>query len=155
MEPDTVAPLKWNQFVKKWKGYPKEEQQKAYWAQWRIVPPMNLEERRQEFARLYLMYAATSSTPASTPWAVGVPKAAVAADRYAWARGPTENIPLEKLSYRELRDVARKEGATDVQIKAASDGEQPQRQMETLITTLRTTRGREGASAQGPKELKK
>ena len=64
MEPDTVAPLKWNQFVKKYKGYPKEEQQRAYWAQWRIVPPMNLEERRKEFARLYPMYAATSSTPA-------------------------------------------------------------------------------------------
>ena len=93
--------------------------------------------------------------PAPTPWAVGIPKAAAVADRYAWARGPVENTPLEKLSYRKLRDVARKEGATDEQIKAASDGEQPQRQMENLITTLRTTRGREGASAHGPRELKK
>ena len=64
MEPDTVAPLKWNQFVKKWKGYPRQEQLKAYWAQWRVVPPMNMEARRQEFARLHPMYAATSLTPA-------------------------------------------------------------------------------------------
>ena len=61
--------------------------------------------------------------------------AAAAADQYEWARGPIENIPVEKLSYRKLREAARKEGATDEQLEAASDDDQLQLQMKKLVET--------------------
>ena len=69
--------------------------------------------------------------PAADP--LEASSAAAAADQYEWARGPIENSPVEKLSYRKLREVARKEGATDEQLEGASDDEWPHFQMRRLV----------------------
>ena len=53
---ETGKPLTWNAFQKKWRGYPQREVQIAYAAQYRMVPKLTDDERRQKFAELYPMF---------------------------------------------------------------------------------------------------